>query len=191
MPQCAQMIFRHLVCCLWNSNLRTVERVGAVTQSNTLHWQHSERDGVSNYRHLDCLLNRLFRRRSKKTSKLRVTGPYERNPPVTGEFPSQRASNAENVSIWWRHHEKWLQCIRNYPISQRHKHNMYRIRSHFAMYSVLLHIKHCLSKTNSISCLHVVLASVVLYFAQNLYVNTYSINARIWLLILKTVCHRM
>ena len=21
-----------------------------------------------------------------------------------GEFPAQRASNAENVSIWWRHH---------------------------------------------------------------------------------------
>ena len=27
------------------------------------------------------------------------------NSPVTGEFPAQRASNAENVSIWWRHHE--------------------------------------------------------------------------------------
>ena len=25
--------------------------------------------------------------------------------PVTGEFPAQKASNAENVSIWWRHHE--------------------------------------------------------------------------------------
>ena len=30
---------------------------------------------------------------------------FERgNSPVTGEFPAQRASNAENVSIWWRHH---------------------------------------------------------------------------------------
>ena len=28
--------------------------------------------------------------------------------PVTGEFPAQRASNAENVSIWWRHHVYWL-----------------------------------------------------------------------------------
>ena len=44
------------------------------------------------------------RRRSKKTSKLRVTGLCEGNSPVTGEFPAQRASNAENVSIWWRHH---------------------------------------------------------------------------------------
>ena len=23
---------------------------------------------------------------------------------VTGEFPAEMASNAENVSIWWRHH---------------------------------------------------------------------------------------
>ena len=29
----------------------------------------------------------------------------EGNPPITGGFRSQRASNAENVSIWWRHHE--------------------------------------------------------------------------------------
>ena len=42
-------------------------------------------------------------RRSKKTSKLHVTGLYEGNSPVTGEFPSQRAINAENVIIWWRH----------------------------------------------------------------------------------------
>ena len=45
-----------------------------------------------------------FRRRSKKTSKLSVTGLYAGNSPVTGELPTQRASNAENVSIWWRHH---------------------------------------------------------------------------------------
>ena len=29
----------------------------------------------------------------------------EGNSPVTGEFPSQMASYAEDVSIWWRHHE--------------------------------------------------------------------------------------
>ena len=43
-----------------------------------LHWRHNERDGVSNYR---CLLNRLIRRRSKKTSKLRVTGLCVGNSP--------------------------------------------------------------------------------------------------------------
>ena len=50
-----------------------------------------------------CLLNCLFRRRSKKTAKLRVTGLTAGNSPVTGEFPAQKTSNAENVSIWWRH----------------------------------------------------------------------------------------
>ena len=37
---------------------------------------------------------------------LPVTGLCEGNPPVTGGFPSQRASNAENIFIWWRHHER-------------------------------------------------------------------------------------
>ena len=43
----------------------------------------------------DCLLICLFRRRSKKASKIRVTGLCEENSPVTGEFPAQRASNVE------------------------------------------------------------------------------------------------
>ena len=68
-----------------------------------LRWRHNECDGVSNHQPHDCLLNLLFRRRSKKTSKLRVTGLCAGCSPVTGEFPAQRASNAENVSIWWRH----------------------------------------------------------------------------------------
>ena len=62
---------------------------------NPLQWRHNERDGVSNQQPHDCLLNRLFRRRSKKTSKLRVTGLCEGNSPVTCEFPAQRASNAK------------------------------------------------------------------------------------------------
>ena len=41
-----------------------------------------------------------------KTSKLRVTGLCGGYSPGTGEFPAQRASNAENDSIWWRHHER-------------------------------------------------------------------------------------
>ena len=56
-------------------------------------------DEVSNHQILCCLLNRLFGHRSNKTSKPRVTGLCEGNSPVTGEFPAQGASNAENVSI--------------------------------------------------------------------------------------------
>ena len=71
----------------------------------TLQWRHNGHDSVSNHQPHGCLLNRLFRRRSKKTSKLRVTGLCTGNSPGTGEFPAQMASYAENVSIWWRHHD--------------------------------------------------------------------------------------
>ena len=78
----------------------------------TLHWRHNERNGVSNHQPHECLLNRLFSRRLSKTSKLRVIGLCEGNSPVTSEFPAQRASNAENVSIddvimfGWIQHDK-------------------------------------------------------------------------------------
>ena len=71
----------------------------------TLRWRHNGHDCVLNHQPRHCLLNRLFERRSKKTSKLRVTGLCVGNSPETGEFPAQMASNAENISIWWRHHD--------------------------------------------------------------------------------------
>ena len=74
--------------------------------SHSLQLRHNGRNSVSNHQPHDCLLNRLFRRRSKKTSKLRVTGFCAGNSPGTGEFPAQMASNADNVSIWWRHHDQ-------------------------------------------------------------------------------------
>ena len=78
--------------------------------SNTRHILY----GINHQPH-DCLLNRLFRRRSKKTQKLRITGLCEGNSPVTGGFPTQRASNAEKVSIGWRHHENKNSNISWYP----------------------------------------------------------------------------
>ena len=67
-------------------------------------FSHNGRDGVSNHQPHECLLKRLFRRRWKKTPKLRVTDLCVGNSPVTGEFPAQMTSNAEIVCIWWRHH---------------------------------------------------------------------------------------
>ena len=90
--------------------LKTAE-ITAIKQSRTLQWRHNGRSGVSNHQPHDCLLNRLFRRRSKETSKLRVTGLCVRDSPMSGEFLSQMASNAENVSIWWRHHDKILRLF--------------------------------------------------------------------------------
>ena len=58
----------------------------------------------------------LFRPRSKKTSKLYVTGPLCRE--FTGEFPAQRASDAENVSISWHHVYQLIKAVKLIGISE-------------------------------------------------------------------------
>ena len=58
----------------WNSNLSSQRKV-------TLRWRHNDHAGVSNHQPHGCLLNRLFRRKSNKTSKLRVTGLCAGNSP--------------------------------------------------------------------------------------------------------------
>ena len=87
-----------------NANQHQVVRISETTHGHgfPLKWRHNKHNGVSNHRRLGCILKPLFRRRSKKPSKLRVTGLWEGNSPVTGEFPVQRASNVENIPIWWR-----------------------------------------------------------------------------------------
>ena len=81
-----------LLICVW-------------THYPPLRWRHNGHNGVSNHQPHHCLLNRLFG--SKKTSKLRITGLCKGSSPGTGEFPAQMASNAEDVSIWWRHRANW------------------------------------------------------------------------------------
>ena len=93
--------------------------------SDTHHYSDVIMAMASNHWPHGCLLNRLFRRRSKKTSKLRVTGLCVGNSPGTGEFPTQMASNAKNVSIWWRHHvysihEELLRTILTYFSGTHH-----------------------------------------------------------------------
>ena len=82
--------------------------------NSSLLWRHDGCDGVSLHQLYDCLLNRSFMCRSKKTSKLRVTGLCSGNSPVTGEFPAQMASNAENVSIWLRHYVSYGPLLRHH-----------------------------------------------------------------------------
>ena len=91
---------------IWGPLIRASSRCldGVRTLIISLQWHNNKRHGVSNHRRYGCSLSRLFRRRSKKTSKLCVTGLCEGNSPATGEFPAQGASNAENDSIWWRQH---------------------------------------------------------------------------------------
>ena len=100
---------RHIVLSVWSQQAVDVQWYTSQQclhyYCHTLQWRHNKHDDVSNYQPNECLLNHVCRRRSKKTSNLRVTGLCAGNSPVTGEFPAQRASDAENVSIWWRHHE--------------------------------------------------------------------------------------
>ena len=104
--------------------------------SLVLQWRHNDHDGVSNHQPHGCLLNRLFGRRSKITSKLRVTGlcawnsPGPMNSPHKGpvtrkmfpfddvimESSSPLSGNSERVqilcSIWgllWLH---WASFVR-------------------------------------------------------------------------------
>ena len=56
-------------------------------RSPPLRWRHNDQDGVSNHQPHGCLLNRLFRRRSNKTSKLRNTGLCVGNSPVPVNSP--------------------------------------------------------------------------------------------------------
>ena len=72
----------------------------------TLQWHHNECDGISAASWL--FAQPFVQAQIKGTAKLHVTGFCEGNLPVTGEFPAQRASNMENVFIWWHHHEKML-----------------------------------------------------------------------------------
>ena len=136
----------------------------------SLQWHHNGHNGLSNHQPQDCLLNRLFRHRSKKTSKLRVTGLCAGNSLVTGEFPAQMASNAENVLIWWGHHDyMYLQGIKDTrpykshpivvpkgvgdltkPLPKGEIHNTFRLRQnghHFAdiiFKFIFLYENHCI-----------------------------------------------
>ena len=88
-------------------------RCSDTTRALSLQWRHNGRHGVWNHQPHDCLLNRLFRRRSKKTPKLRVTGLCVGNSLVIGEFPAQMASNAENIFIGCGHHD-WVKNRRQF-----------------------------------------------------------------------------
>ena len=62
--------------------------------------RHNGHHSVSSHQPHDCCLHNRLYRQIKENIKARC------HWPVIGEFPSQIASNAENVSTWWRHHAK-------------------------------------------------------------------------------------
>ena len=61
--------------CTTEVNLNRVQRIqNLLVRIICNNFHYTVRDGVSNHQPHDCLLNRLFSQRPKKTSKLRVTG---------------------------------------------------------------------------------------------------------------------
>ena len=121
---CARGVFLHGVVMTWKGFLHYWNFITGCKKKKRvvghwrghgapLQWRHNEHGRVSDHQPYDYLLNRLFRPGSRKTSKLRVTCLRLGNLPVTGDFPVERASSAENVSIWWRHHI----TIIEYPLS--------------------------------------------------------------------------
>ena len=71
----------------------------------SLQWRHNEHDSVSNHQHYDCLLNLFIQTQIKGNIKAPRHWPLCGEFTGTDEFPAQMASYAENVSIWWRHHD--------------------------------------------------------------------------------------
>ena len=99
-------------------------------------WRHNGCDGVSNHPPHDCLLNRLFRHRSKKPSKLHVTGLCEGNSPVTGEFPGKFTG------------DRWIpREIHRWPVNSPHKGPV--TRNTFPFDDVIMNI---ISDSASASC---------------------------------------
>ena len=75
-------------------------------QNVSLQWRHNGRHSVSNHQPHDCFLNRLFRRRSKKTSKLCVTGLCAGNSPGPVNSPhkwpvTRKMFPFDDVIMWY------------------------------------------------------------------------------------------
>ena len=71
-----------------------------------LQWRHNGRGSVSNHQPQNWFYSTVYSDADqRKHQSSHATGLCAGKSPETGEFPAQMASNAENVSIWWRHHE--------------------------------------------------------------------------------------
>ena len=93
---------------------------------------------------------------------IRVTDLSSGNSPVTGELSSQMASNADNVSIWWRHHVIRKKTHANLEVKTRPLRSGCSRRVSCAWFPVLYHRRrrwippihngsHCLQKMHSLS----------------------------------------
>ena len=104
-------------------------------------------------------LNCLFKHRSKKTSKLRVTG-----------LCGQMASNAENVSIWWRHHE--MITVIQFNIAIGFNINGHDILSEYSEINNIWYLSFILLSLHSFKCASWPKHIHKLYILRNVNLNT-------------------
>ena len=117
--------------------------------SLSLQWRHNDRDGISIHQPPDCLLNGLFRCRSKKTSKLCVIGLCAGNSPITSEFPHKgpvmwkcfhlmTSSCGKSIRKYTPIHQWWFQYFGNkFTKVQFHLLNIFIIESSISLNDIL------------------------------------------------------
>ena len=116
-----------------------------------LWWRHNGQDSAWNHQPHHCLLNHLFIRRSKKTSKLRVTGLFVGNSPGTDEFPEQMAVTRKMYPF-----DDVIMSLKSqyeHPLV-----SLYSKNSLFFFY-IHLYINHFIGNTGLIFCFHSILCS--------------------------------
>ena len=100
------LIIKDILCIHPRAILISCSWYGSIA---SLRWRHNEHAGVSNHQPHGCLLNRLFRRRWKKTSKLRVTGLCEGNSPGPVNSPHKGPVTRKMFPF-----DDVIMCVRNY-----------------------------------------------------------------------------
>ena len=129
-------------------------KIATLVVNATLWWRHNDHDSVSNHQPHECLFNRLFRPRSKKTSKLRVTGLCVGNSPGPVNSPHKGPVTRKmfpfddvimHFAILLVSLQKWIQHISTDIIS-----NKISCWSHAsAIYAKMIN---CHNKKTTVSC---------------------------------------
>ena len=128
-----------------------------------LQWRHDGRDSVSNHHPHDCLRNRLFRRKSKKASKLHVTDICVGNSPHKWPVTRKMFPFDDVIMSWLLHFYAFIWSIGHHDKKER----------------VLRKNKICMWQTSHISCqMH--LFSILKYFVTHIFLhNDYIVGVPI------------
>ena len=98
----------HLPHCTWRPWARNCQTDTAMLKTSSKHHHYCDviMSAMANQKPASRLFTQTFiQTQIKENIKAPRHWPLCGNSPGTGEFSAQMASYAENVSIWWRHHE--------------------------------------------------------------------------------------